>query len=119
MVALVLVAEEIVVGGLRLVVEIVESADLLGLLHDPMQDARIVGKSGEDAEAPLRRLENKDVWGSHVADGHHADLRRLHLKLRLNRPLEGMLERDDPSGSETERLDRLDVESVGRVRCHQ
>ena len=45
----------------------------------------------------------------------YADFARLCLKYSFDRSLEGVLQRNDAVGFQTQGLDRLDVECVGEI----
>ena len=68
-VALVVVAEQVVVGRGGVVLGIVEAADLLGGFDHFVEDLRVFHELGQDAETAFGRFVDQDVW---MLPGHQA-----------------------------------------------
>ena len=97
-IALVVVAQQIVVGRRRVVLRIVEAADLLGGVNHLLERVYVLHKLREDAEAALGRLVEQDIGRFAVAHRDDADLVRLDLEDGLDGALQRVLESDDSLG---------------------
>ena len=115
-VALVVVAEQVVVGRGRVVIGIVKTADLFRRLDHRVEDLRVVNELGQDAEAAFGRFVEEDVGRLGVAQGDDADFVWLHLEDRFDGALERVFEGDDAFRLEAEGCDGLDVEGIREVR---
>ena len=118
-IALVVVAEQVIVGGRPFVARVIVAAQSDRLLHDFVEDLYVLDELGEDAEAAFRRLVEKNVGRLGVTDGDHPDLIGLDLEDALDGALQGMLQRDDTVRLQAERLDGLDIERIGQIRSPQ
>src|SRR5262245_20358326 len=115
MVALVVIAKQIIIGRGRSVLGIVESANLLRGLDHLVKGLRVVNELRQDAKTAFGRFIQENVGRSWIADGDNADLVWLDLEDRLNSTLERVLKRDDAGGVKPERLDWFDVQGVGEM----
>lgn len=79
-VALVVIAEQVVIGRGGVVIGIVETADLFGGFDYLEEYLRVFNELREDAETPLSGLVDEDIRSFRVAERDDTNLVGLHLK---------------------------------------
>jgi hypothetical protein len=114
-VALVVVAEQVVVTRRALVIGVVEATQGDAPLDDLVEDIHVFDELRQDAKAAFGRFVQQDVGRFRIADGDHADFVRFDLEDALDGALEGMLQGDDAVRLQAQRLDRLDIEGIREI----
>ena len=114
-VALVEIAQQVVVARRLLVARVVETAQDNGFGDHAVKDLHVLDKLGKDPETAFRGLVKQNVWCLGIANGNDADLIGLDLEDPFDRTLEGVLEGHDAIRFQPERLDWLDVERIGHI----
>ena len=97
-VALVIVAQQIIVAGRPLIACVVIATQGDRLVNDFLEDLHIIDELGQDPKAAFSRLVKENVGHLGIPHGDHPDLVGLDLEHALNGALQRMLQGDDALG---------------------